>query len=140
MGQRFSCQINIKYGTYDRNDNLSGYEVAGNENSQIKKTFKDAVNLKIGGEYRIENIRVRLGTKYMPDPFKQKVDGLNRSQMIFTGGVGYRSSKFFVDLAGVFNRFTTAYTPYELANTANFGSANITNNQRSFVVSVGTFF
>ncbi len=106
----------------------------------INNFYKDAVNLKAGGEYRIENIRVRLGAKYMPDPYKQKVDGLDRSQLIYTGGVGYRSSKFFVDLAGVFNRFTTAYTPYELNNTANFGSANITNNQRSFVVSVGTFF
>lgn len=106
----------------------------------IKSFYKDAVNLKIGGEYRIDNIRLRAGAKYMPDPYKQKVDNLDRSQMILTGGVGYRSAKFFVDIAGVFNKFTTAYTPYELANTANYASANITNNQKSFVISVGTFF
>jgi hypothetical protein len=76
----------------------------------------------------------------MPDPYKQKSNNLDRSQIIFSGGVGYRSAKFFVDLAGVYNTYKTAYTPYELANTANYASANITNSQKSFVISVGTFF
>ncbi|MER0439405.1 hypothetical protein [Emticicia sp. W12TSBA100-4] len=132
--------MSIKYANYDNNGFVSGYEKATREDSRIKNTFKDAVNLKVGGEYRIENIRLRLGAKYMPDPYKQRIDDLDRSQLIFSGGVGYRSAKFFVDLAGVFNTFKTAYTPYELANTANYASANITNNQRSFVISVGTFF
>lgn len=132
--------MGIKYANYDNNGYISGYEKAAKEESRIKNTYKDAVNLKVGGEYRIENIRLRLGAKYMPDPFKQKIDNLDRSQMIFTGGVGYRSAKFFVDLAGVFNTFKTAYTPYELSNTANYASANITNSQKSFVISVGTFF
>jgi hypothetical protein len=60
--------------------------------------------------------------------------------MIFSGGVGYRSAKFFVDLAGIFNTYNTAYTPYELAITANYASVNVTNSQKSFVISVGTFF
>jgi hypothetical protein len=132
--------MSIKYANYDNNGYVSSYEKATKEDSKIKNTFRDAVNLKVGGEYRIENIRLRLGAKYMPDPYKQRIDDLDRSQMVFSGGVGYRSSKFFVDLAGVFNTFKTAYTPYELANTANYASANITNNQRSFVISVGTFF
>ncbi len=123
-------------GIKDPEDNTWG---AGQKKA-IQSVYKDAVNLKAGAEFRIENIRLRAGVKYLPDPFKTKVDNLDRSQMLFTGGVGYRSAKFFVDVAGVFNQFKTAYTPYELANTANYASANITNNQKSFVISVGTFF
>ena len=123
-------------GIKDPEDNAWGAD----QKRVIQSFYKDAVNLKAGAEYRIENIRLRAGVKYMPDPFKQKVDNLDRSQMLLSGGVGYRSSKFFVDLAGVYNKFTNAYTPYELANTANFASANLTSNQTSFVISVGTFF
>jgi hypothetical protein len=106
----------------------------------IQSNYKDAVNLKAGAEYRVENIRLRAGVKYMPDPYKTKVDNLDRSQMLLSAGVGYRSAKFFVDVAGVYNKFTTAYTPYELANTANYASSSLSNNQKSFVISVGTFF
>ncbi|AFK04981.1 hypothetical protein Emtol_3855 [Emticicia oligotrophica DSM 17448] len=132
--------MGIKYANYDNNGYVTGYSTAAAQNTKIKNTYKDAVNIKVGGEYRIENIRLRLGAKYMPDPYTKKIDNLDRSQMVFTGGVGYRSAKFFVDVAGVLNQFTSAYTPYELANTANYASANITNNHKSFVISVGTFF
>ena len=123
-------------GIKDPEDNTWGAD----QKRVIQSFYKDAVNLKAGAEYRIENIRLRAGVKYMPDPFKQKVDNLDRSQILFSGGVGYRSSKFFVDVAGVYNKFTSAYTPYELANTANYASANLSSNQTSFVISVGTFF
>ncbi|MBA4849796.1 hypothetical protein [Emticicia sp. BO119] len=106
----------------------------------IKSAYNDVVNIKVGAEYRIQNIRVRAGAKYMPDTYKQKVDKLNRAQTLFTGGFGYRSSKFFIDLAGVFNQFKGAYTPYQLSNPQNYGSANLTTKGTSFVVSIGTFF
>lgn len=123
-------------GVKDPEDNSWGAD----QKRVIQSYYKDAVNLKAGAEYRIDNIRLRAGVKYMPDPYKQKVDNLDRSQMLFSGGVGYRSSKFFVDVAGVYNKFTSAYTPYELTNTANYASANLSSNQTSFVISVGTFF
>ena len=123
-------------GLKDPEDNTWG----ANEKRAIKSVYNDAVNVKVGAEYRIDNIRVRAGAKYMPDPYKQKIDNLNRSQMLLTAGAGYRSSKFFIDLAGVFNKYNGAYTPYELANTQNYGSANLTNKRTSFVVTVGTFF
>ncbi|WP_435355598.1 OmpP1/FadL family transporter [Emticicia sp. SJ17W-69] len=125
-----------KMGVKDPEDNSWGID----QKRVIQSYYKDAVNLKAGAEYRIENIRLRAGVKFMPDPYKQKVDNLDRSQMLLSGGVGYRSSKFFVDLAGVYNKFTSAYTPYELTNTANYASANLSSNQTSFVISVGTFF
>ncbi|GAB3511361.1 OmpP1/FadL family transporter [Emticicia fontis] len=106
----------------------------------IKSTYNNVVNLKVGAEYRIQSIRLRAGAKYMPDPYKDKVDNIDRSQMLFTGGLGYRSAKFFIDLAGVFNQFKGAYTPYQLSNPQNYGSANLTTKGTSFVVSIGTFF
>ncbi len=123
-------------GVKDPENNTWG----GDQKSGIKSTYSDVVNLKIGAEYRIQNIRLRAGTKYMPSPYKQKSDNLDRSQMLFTGGVGYRSSKFFIDLAGVFNKFNGAFTPYQLNNPQNYGSASLSAKGTSFVVSIGTFF
>jgi hypothetical protein len=113
---------------------------SASQKNAIKGNYNDAVNLKVGAEYRIQSIRVRAGAKYMPDPYKQKLDNLDRSQMLFTGGLGYRSAKFFIDLAGVFNQFKGAYTPYQLNNPQNYGSASLTTKGTSFVVSIGTFF
>ncbi|RYU95758.1 hypothetical protein [Emticicia agri] len=123
-------------GIKDPEDNAWGED----QKRGIQSTYNDVVNLKVGAEYRIQSIRVRAGAKYMPDPYKEKSDNLSRSQTLFTGGVGYRSAKFFIDLAGVFNQFKGAFTPYQLSNPQNYGSANLTTKGTSFVVSIGTFF
>lgn len=113
---------------------------SADQNRTIKNNFKDVVNLKIGGEYRIQNFRMRLGAKFQPNPIKKTLNSLSNSQMLLTAGVGYRTAKYFVDLAGVSNSFQSAYTPYELANTQNYGSVAINNKFTSIVLSLGTFF
>jgi hypothetical protein len=113
---------------------------SSDQKTSITNTFNNVVNLKAGTELRFDKFRARLGAKYMPDPFKLKADDLNRSQLILSAGAGYRAEKFYIDLALVNNKFTSAYTPYELSDKTRFASAKIDNRRTDFVISVGTFF
>ncbi|MFN3851533.1 MAG: hypothetical protein ACK4NY_18995 [Spirosomataceae bacterium] len=126
-----------------RGMNVSDSEDASWSSDQkkaITNTFNNVVNLKAGTELRFDNFRVRGGVKYMPDPYKLKANDLDRSQMVFSIGGGYRTSKFYVDAAGVFNKFVAGYTPYELSDASRYASAKINTTRTDFVVSVGTFF
>jgi hypothetical protein len=123
-------------GVKDPNDS----QWSSDQKRAIQNVYKNVVNLKAGAEYRINNVRARAGLKYQADPYAQKVNNLDKSQLLVSAGVGYRSAKFFIDFAGVFNSFNTSYTPYELNNPQNYASASISASRNSFVVSVGTFF
>jgi hypothetical protein len=128
--------MNIK-DQYEKDNSYVGW---GNDQKRaIQSTYKDALNLKIGAEYRFDAIRVRAGFNYGSSPYKV-ADGIDHAKTAFTVGTGYRNQKFFCDVAGVFSKNNFAYTPYNLANTANYASAQITASNTSVVVSVGTFF
>lgn len=105
----------------------------------IQDTYKDVLNVKVGGEVRFSNIHIRTGLNYLADPYVS-TDELDRSQLLYSVGAGYRNSRFFADIAGVFNRFTAAYTPYTVNNPEDFASARLNSNRNNLVISVGAFF
>lgn len=105
----------------------------------IQDTYKDVVNFKVGGEVRFSNVHLRAGANYLADPYVN-TDGIDRSQTLLTIGAGYRNSRFFADVAGVFNQFSSAYTPYTVNNPEDFASARLNTNRNNLVISVGAFF
>jgi hypothetical protein len=105
----------------------------------IQDTYKDVLNLKVGGEVRFNNVNLRAGANYLADPYKNS-DGIDRSETLFSVGAGYRNSRFFADVAGVFNQFTSSYTPYTVNNPEDFASARLNTNRNNLVISVGAFF
>ena len=84
------------------------------ENTQISNTYKSGFNLRLGGEYRLNNYRFRAGYSLMPDPFHSKQNGVDRTISSITTGVGYRTAKFYVDMAVVHSFGDTSYRPYQL--------------------------
>ena len=58
----------------------------------------------------------------------------------FSGGIGYRSNQFYVDLTGYQRTGKDAFTPYTLKNTADYSSATLTLTQSQFLVSAGVYF
>jgi hypothetical protein len=125
--------------SYTDNTDSFAAEFTARQKRAIQNTYNDVVNFKVGGEFRIDALRLRAGVNYRPDPYKVS-EGIDRSQTNFSAGAGYRSSKFFFDVAGVFGQYKSGYTPYELANKANYSSAQINTNMTNIVVSIGTFF
>ena len=114
-----------------------------NGNDNIKLFYKNVLNIKVGGEYRIGMMSLRGGVSYYQNPYSldfDRTNTINRSQFIYSAGVGYRTDAFYVDLTGLYGSTQQSVTPYRLANTAEFASAKVDNSFVKGVVSFGVFF
>ena len=107
--------------------------------AEIKDLYRNTVNLRIGGEFRANLFRARLGLAYLADPYVDRAS-LNRDKILFSGGLGYRSKSFFADVAATFGSYKSSYTPYTLNNVEDYSSVAITNKPVNVMLTVGTFF
>ncbi|MFM7177571.1 MAG: hypothetical protein ACKO0X_09145 [Bacteroidota bacterium] len=87
------------------------------ENLAINTQFKSSTfNFRAGGEWRYEPFAVRAGISYYGSPFVSSlVDSKTDQSMLgYSGGVGYRGKKYYLDLGFVTNERGEAYKPYSL--------------------------
>jgi hypothetical protein len=109
-------------------------------NGRITNQYQDVINAKVGAEFRTGILSFRGGVGYLADPYRSNTTGnLNRGNLQFSGGLGVKNESFYVDLAGVFTNYDTAYTPYTLKNTADYTSAIINNKAVNVMVTVGFY-
>lgn len=89
-------------------------------NKTVSSRFKSATNIRIGGEYRYKNFRFRAGYSLMDNPYANKpTTRINYSLTnlsSLSGGIGYRTAKFFVDMAVTQTQGDGYYLPYSLSN------------------------
>ncbi|MCE6987687.1 OmpP1/FadL family transporter [Dyadobacter sp. CY323] len=127
-------RVRTKYlNSTDNND------FKANTRSEITDTFRNTVNFRLGGEFRANMLRFRVGGAYIGDPYLNN-DGIKRDKLILSAGLGYRGSRFFADLTGSYSSYKTAYTPYVLDNAADYSSVEITHKPINVMVTIGTFF
>ncbi len=92
-------------------------------NPTVSSRFTSATNLRLGGEYRWKKFRFRGGMNVMGDPYLRKPT--NRVNYSLTGlssvsgGIGYRDTKFFVDMAVIQTQGNGYYLPYSVASNIN---------------------
>lgn len=111
--------------------------------NEIQQTYKNVINVRVGGEFRAGVFRARAGVAYLPSAYKENLDGLtsaDRQRLLYTGGIGIRNQRFFADVAGVVTSFKLAYTPYTLNDPRDYGSGLLTNRNTNLTLSVGVFF
>jgi hypothetical protein len=109
----------------------------------VKIFYKNTLNLKVGGEYRMDNISLRGGVNYQQNPYSttfDKSNTINRSQTIYSAGVGYRTNQFYVDVTGMYGTTQQSYTPYRLADGRDYASTKIDNSYVRGLVTFGVFF
>jgi hypothetical protein len=106
------------------------------DNASIDEMYKPALNFRIGGEYRINDYRVRIGYNHMGDAYNN-VDNIDRAKNAFTGGLGYRGKSFYSDLTGVYSFYKSVTSPYDLNPKP---VANFSNSRLGFVLSLGFLF
>jgi hypothetical protein len=125
------------------NINLSGQgERLDFDNQQVSRLYTSTINYRVGGEYRYENFRVRGGFAYFGDPYGNSAQVVDGSRMNLTGGLGYRNSNFFIDVAGIYMMYDGEYAPYAFNANSNFTTnvVNISTTNFSLMASVGFFF
>ncbi|CAG4998766.1 hypothetical protein DYBT9275_02075 [Dyadobacter sp. CECT 9275] len=108
--------------------------------AEIKDTFRNTVNARIGGELRAGVFRGRLGFAYIADPYMARSDGTKRDKYLMSAGVGVRNSRFFADLGATFSTYKSLYSPYILNNPEDYSTAEVSNKTVNVMLTVGTFF
>lgn len=106
----------------------------------INSDYKNVVNLKVGAEMRTGNVHFRGGVAYLADPYKVKYDNIDRSSLAYSGGLGYKSNSFYLDLTGSYSAYKSAFTPYTLSNPEDYASAKIDTKNTNLSFTFGTYF
>lgn len=97
--------------------NFSGFESAQNAlNQDVRDYLRTVHTIRGGGEWAIDNWRLRAGYAYATSPLEknQVVEGRNQVMQTYSGGVGYRGQRFYVDLTyyRIATEGTATISPY----------------------------
>jgi len=87
-------------------------------NDFIRTNYTTAGNLRIGCEYRLQNLAFRLGYANYSSPYSvaAKISGADYSRSSISGGLGIRDKNYFVDLAYIYSLSHEYFQPYTLAD------------------------
>ena len=98
-------------------------------NDAIRQKYTTAGNLRIGGEYRWRNLAFRLGYATYGSPFSAdaKISGADYSRTSYSGGIGFRDKRYFVDLAYIYTMSNEYFQPYTLSDQMVPGVINNVN-------------
>ncbi|WP_315821626.1 hypothetical protein [Paraflavitalea speifideaquila] len=102
--QKGFISADIEYVTYgsskfnEAEDNGEG-EYFKQVTEAVKKSYKGALNFRVGGELKFNTIMTRLGFAYYGNPYEDKE--LKAHKMNVSGGLGYRNHGIFIDLTYV---------------------------------------
>ena len=110
-------------------------------NGQVKANYQSALNLKAGAEIRISSSwSFRGGAASYGNAYASGFDSIDRSQFQISGGLGYRTNTYYIDLGVCQRTGKDAFTPYTLKNAADYGSAALQLTNTQFVIGGGVYF
>lgn len=129
----------IRFSERDNNSTTEYRATIAQSNSDIRDSYKEAVNFRVGGEYRVTgNFNLRAGYGINGSPIKGDDDN-DYSTKYYSGGVGYRVNQYYVDLAYQRVESTNNYTPYGL-NDFSEPVATVKNGMNNVFLTLGVRF
>jgi long-subunit fatty acid transport protein len=123
FGKNGFLSADVDYLDYSMMNLRSNVFNTGADNREIRALYGQTINYRVGGEARIDKLRIRAGYAYFGDPFVNATD-FDRSMTQLSGGIGVKLSTFSVDFALMSNTFNSYYTSYPTSPIA------VTENQR----------
>ncbi|MFN8154469.1 MAG: hypothetical protein U0Y08_09285 [Bacteroidia bacterium] len=93
-------------------------------NKAIRSKYTMSHNVRAGFEWRYEKTRFRLGGFYSTSPFKNELRDSEETDMTrfgFTGGIGYRTDKFYFDAGYAWSQMGSYVIPYTLSYQDTYG-------------------
>lgn len=132
----------LNYGSAKYQSQTNGLSF-DSDNSDIKSTYASVTNFRAGGEYRLKAFRLRAGFNYMADPYRSRQNDTNTARMSASAGIGYRASKFFIDLAYINSWANNTYRPYTLNDPQASASSPLlkyTQNATNVIATIGFTF
>ncbi len=102
-------------------------------NQEVNQFADKVINYRIGGEYRFDIFRIRAGTGFYGDPLDEP--NMDRSRVQYTGGIGVRLPKMYIDFGLVHSQFDSYYFSYPIADPT-----MIDNKQTTGLLTLGFNF
>ncbi|MCP4553080.1 MAG: hypothetical protein GY834_13820 [Bacteroidetes bacterium] len=84
------------------------------ENDEIRSTYTSTNNIRLGTEWRVQNLSFRGGYNYYGSPFKNNIN--NGSTSSYSLGLGYKDRNFYFDLAWILTKQSEDYYLYGYGN------------------------
>lgn len=111
-------------------------------NRDIRSFYGSTLNLRFGGEVKINNLRMRGGYAFFGDPYS-KSEEIDQSTNQLTGGIGLKINSFNIDFTLVQQKFNGAYRSYPIFDTDNQNIGPISyleNTVTSGILTLGISF
>jgi hypothetical protein len=105
-------------------------------NNVINNNFTQTHNFRVGTEVIFGAMLVRAGYAYNMSPFNEGVNDANWE--VISGGIGYRTSEFFIDAALSYNMTGMDYFLYSSQNYE--AKASLDNKNYNFILTLGYRF
>lgn len=109
--------VDYSNNRYDFTSNIASQENQALErqvNNEIQRAYKQAINLRFGGELALDNFRLRAGLDLLGKP-EQNEEGFNTA---VSAGAGVRGESFYLDLGWRRYSGKGSVTPYSGAPVA----------------------
>lgn len=128
----------VRYSVSAENqDDLVGVAYYDALNLVIKDYYKGNINVRVGGELKLDPIAIRLGAAYYGSPYAD--DALKAKKLMAAAGIGYRNHGYFIDITFAQSFNDDVNFPYRLNDKANiFATTN--NSKTSVLATVGFKF
>jgi len=101
----------IDYGSARLHDGADGYDFY-DENEDLVSELGSTGNLRLGAELRRGGLYLRGGYSYTGSAFREGTLNEDSDSNGYSAGIGYRQSKFYVDVAMVWLNSYEAYMMY----------------------------
>jgi hypothetical protein len=134
IGQRGFISAEYEYANYNQARFHSSDNSFTDVNSQISSRYKAPVNVRVGGEVRLDVFRLRAGFGYYGAPVSSGSAGV---RYVASAGAGYFTKHFFVDLTYQWSRTNSDYYLYDPAYV---NPASLTYYANSIITTCGFRF
>ena len=127
----------VDYSTAKFSKASDGYDYY-NENQDIKDVFSSAHNIRLGGEMRLNSMfYLRGGYSFYGSGFATGEDNADNNYSVYSGGLGFRQSKFYFDLTYALRHNSQAYFMYGYPT---LDPVDLTYNRHMISATVGMKF
>lgn len=88
-----------------------------NENKAVRSKYTSTGNLRLGAEFKLKPISVRVGYGLFGSPYQKEV-GNDGSRSSYSGGIGFRDNNTFVDVSYTYTTTKENYYFYDPSITS----------------------
>lgn len=135
MGKKGFISLDYEYMDYGKSRLSSSSYSFTNENQDIRSDYQVTHNIRLGGEWKLDNLSLRGGYNIIESPMLADVNNIVSSA--YSWGFGYRVGNSYFDFA--YYKRTTENLFY-MYNPDYVNPASLTNTTGNYIFSVGFKF